>query len=477
MSPDAILALLKLRAEFTSRYDPDSWIFLGAGAFAVVARVQSLVLDQPVALKVFHRFDRTIKRRLQAEVTNTQRILSHAVVQVYTAFFLDDDTAWLEMESVDGPDLQRELERREQEACPFTTTEALDLALAATIPVAEAHAVGVIHRDIKPSNYLLPSSRAPLLKLGDFGISKHLQDARLTGTGQFPGTPSWACPEAYDGHPLGTPADVYNLAALAFLLLANRPAYDLPRRATPNQWLAAHRHLAPRRVRDFRPEVHPALEDALRRSLHKDPARRLPLPDLVAAIRSAQLPQATGASSHSPPARRRLRMAVAGMSLALVLFGLAALAISHAPRPSAPLASSSSISLPLPVSPTPSASEARPAEAASPAPERITAGPAAKPRRHGFRVELDAEWLTLTNATGGRVAEISVTIVGPDGALATAATSGVLAPGEEITFPLSAFSPRPTWPPKDVLVSADALGGRQAFPVSPRNSAIAMDTK
>jgi hypothetical protein len=84
-----------------------------------------------------------------------------------------------------------------------------------------------------------------------------------------------------------------------------------------------------------------------------------------------------------------------------------------------------------------------------------------------FRVELDVEWLTLMNATGDRVAEIAVTAVGPDGAQAAAATSGVLAPGEEITIPLSAFSPRPTWPPRDILVSADAPGGRRAFPVSP----------
>jgi serine/threonine protein kinase len=465
LSPDAILALLKHRAEFTSRYDPDSWSFLGAGAFAVVARVQNRMLDQPVALKVFHGFDRTIRRRLQAEVMNAQRVLSHAVVQVYTAFFLDDDTAWLEMEAVDGHDLQRELDRREGEACPFTTTEALDLALAATVPVAEAHAAGVIHRDIKPSNYLLPSSRAPLLKLGDFGISKHLQDARLTGTGQFPGTPSWACPEAYDGHPLGTPADVYNLAALAFLLLANRPAYDVPRRATPNQWLAAHRHLVPRRVRDFRPEVHPDLEDALRRSLHKDPARRLPLPDLADAIRSAQQHQAAGASPQSAPsARKRLPVAIAGVGVALLLFGLAGLALSHSPRPSAPPVSSSSLRLPLPVSAPPSASEARPAEV--PAPGPTAARPAANVPRPGFRVEVDAEWLTLTNATGGRVTEISVTVVGPDGLEAAAATSGGLGPGEEITLPLSAFSPRPTWPPKQVVVSADTPRGRRTFPIS-----------
>jgi serine/threonine protein kinase len=433
----------------------------------VVARVQNLALERLVALKVFHGFDRTIRRRLQAEVTNTQRVLSHAVVQVYTAFFLDDDTAWLEMESVDGPDLQRELDRREYEARPFTTAEALDLALAATVPVAEAHAVGVIHRDIKPSNYLLPSSGAPLLKLGDFGISKHLQDARLTGTGQFPGTPSWACPEAYDGHPLGTPADVYSLAALAFLLLANRPAYDVPRRATPNQWLAAHRHLAARRVRDFKPEVHPGLEDALRRSLHKDPGRRLPLPDLADAIRSAQRHQPAGASPQSAaPARKGLPVTLAGMSVALLLFGLAALALSHGPRPSAPLLSSSSLHLSLPASPTAFASEARRAEVPSPVPLRIAARPSPSVGRPGFRVEVDAEWLTLTNATGGRVAEISVAVVGPDGAEAAAATSGVLAPGEEITLPLSAFSPRPTWPPKHLAVSADTPGGRRTFPTS-----------
>jgi serine/threonine protein kinase len=468
LSPDAILAYLRNRSEFTSRYDPDSWTFLGAGAFAAVARVQNLMLDRPVALKVFNGFDPTIRRRLQAEVTNTQRVLSHAVVQVYTAFFLDDDTAWLEMEAVDGPDLQRELDRRWEEARPFSTAEALELALAAAVPVAEAHAAGVIHRDIKPSNYLLPSSRAPLLKLGDFGISKHLQDARVTGTGQFPGTPSWACPEAYDGDPLGTPADVYNLAALAFLLLANRPAYDLPRRATPNQWLAAHRHLAPRRVRDFRPEVHPALEDAIRRSLHKDPARRLPLPDLVDAIRSAQRHQSIGASTQAAtPAPKGFPVALAGMSLVLLLFGLAALPLSHAPRSSAPLAPSSSMSLSPPVSPAPSAAEAHPAEAASPTPAPIPVRPATPIHRPVFRVELDVEWLTLMNATGDRVAEIAVTAVGPDGAQAAAATSGVLAPGEEITIPLSAFSPRPTWPPRDILVSADAPGGRRAFPVSP----------
>ena len=288
MSQDPILALLRQRTEFTSRYDPDSWTFLGAGAFAVVARVHNRMIDQPVALKVFHRFDPTVRKRLQVEVTNTQRVRSHAVVQVHTAYFLDDDTAWLEMEYVDGPDLQRELDRREEEARPFTTAEALDLALAATVPVAEAHAVGVIHRDVKPSNYLLPSSKTPLLKLGDFGISKHLQDARLTGTGQFPGTPSWACPEAYDGKPLGTPADVYNLAALAFLLLANRPVYDVPRKATPPQWLAAHRNQSPRRVRDFNSDVHRSLEDALRRALHKDPARRLSLIDLCEAMRTAK---------------------------------------------------------------------------------------------------------------------------------------------------------------------------------------------
>jgi hypothetical protein len=242
----------------------------------------------------------------------------------------------------------------------------------------------------------------------------------------------------------------------------------VPRRATPNQWLAAHRHLAPRRLRDFKPEVHPDLEDALRRSLHKDPTRRLPLENLADAIRSGQRHQAAAAAPQSgTPAPRGFAAALAGMSMALLFIALAALGLSHAPRPFAPPVSSSSPHLPLPVSPTPSASAAPPGEVPSPAPARIAAHPATSVRRPGFRVELDAEWLTLTNATGGRVGGISVAVVGPDGAEAVAAGGGVLDPGEEITFPFSAFSPRPTGSPRHVVVSADTPGGRRTFPTSP----------
>jgi serine/threonine protein kinase len=457
LSPDAILALLKQRTEFTSRYDSDSWRFLGRGAFAVVALVQNRVLDQAVAVKVFHHFDPTTKKRLQAEVTNAGRILSRTVIQIHTAFFLDDDAAWLEMEYVDGIDLQRELERREQQTRPFTTGEALDLALAAAIPVAEAHAVRVIHRDVKPSNYLLPSSRAPLLKLGDFGISKHLQDARLTGTGQFPGTPSWACPEAYDGQPLGTPADVYNLALLTFLLLARRPVYDIPRKATPSQWLAAHRHQAPRRVRDFNPEVHPVLEDALWHGLHKDPARRLDLPALTDAIRTAKQHLVEGGSpALGPPVIKRVPRSVAGLGLASALLALGTLALNHAARRSLP---------PLPPTSHPASdSPTPPGAAVVPASPPPSTAPAVRMvPKPDFRVVFGPEWLTLTNGTGWRLTNVLVGVVGPEGSTAAAATSSALGPGEELTLPRSVFSPQPNWPPKKVMVSADTPEGRLRF--------------
>ncbi len=56
-----------------------------------------------------------------------------------------------------------------------------------------AHAAGVIHQDIKPANLILDEHHRLLLT--DFGLARTREDARLTGTGVFLGTPLYVSPE------------------------------------------------------------------------------------------------------------------------------------------------------------------------------------------------------------------------------------------------------------------------------------------
>jgi len=82
-----------------------------------------------------------------------------------------------------------------------------------------AHSHGIVHRDVKPGNVMITEDGRP--KLMDFGIAKR-EDASLTQTGTFLGTPSYASPEQIkEGHATGL-SDVFSFGVVAFELLAGQ---------------------------------------------------------------------------------------------------------------------------------------------------------------------------------------------------------------------------------------------------------------
>jgi eukaryotic-like serine/threonine-protein kinase len=87
-----------------------------------------------------------------------------------------------------------------------------------------AHDAGVVHRDLKPANIYAATVDGRIeWKILDFGVSKHTDEATLTGA-QLVGTPGYMAPEQAKGDAIDRRVDIYALGVVCYRLITGRPA-------------------------------------------------------------------------------------------------------------------------------------------------------------------------------------------------------------------------------------------------------------
>src|SRR6266545_5832499 len=165
----ALRALCFSDMVFRERYD--GWRVVGRGPWATVVRTRSLDMGRDIALKVFVNLDHELLERVREEVRAAQALATPYFVHTYSLFDRGR-IAWFEMEVVDGPNLQQELDRLTAAGERLPLIRAYQIALAVSRCIWHAHRRGVLHRDIKPANVLLPTSGEPVAKVSDFGIAR-----------------------------------------------------------------------------------------------------------------------------------------------------------------------------------------------------------------------------------------------------------------------------------------------------------------
>jgi WD40 repeat protein len=192
------------------------------------------------------------------------------------------------------------------------------IALQAAEALAYAHERGVIHRDVKPSNLLLDGHGA--VWVTDFGLAKATDSADLTHTGDVVGTVRYMAPERFRGE-CDARSDVYALGLTLYEMLTLRPAFAATDRLTLIDQIA---RLDPPRPRSLDSRIPRDLETIVMKAIDKDPGRRYPLADDLAADLRRFLADEPITARRIGPVERlvcwgRRNPVVAGLTAAVVL--------------------------------------------------------------------------------------------------------------------------------------------------------------
>jgi serine/threonine protein kinase len=149
--------------------------------------------------------------------------------------------------------------------------------------LGHAHDRGVLHRDIKPSNVLVTSDGMPMLL--DFNLAREPELAGGAAAEATPGgTIDYMSPEHLKALAEGSSAgldgrgDIYGLGVVLFEAVTGKRPFSTPRRGASVVDVllqgAQERYRGLPRLRDRYPDIPPALEAVIRRSLEPVAARR-----------------------------------------------------------------------------------------------------------------------------------------------------------------------------------------------------------
>ncbi|MBW2522549.1 MAG: serine/threonine protein kinase [Deltaproteobacteria bacterium] len=171
------------------------------------------------------------KKRFIAMFLDEARLsanFSHSnIVQVFD-IGVGDQTYFIVMEYVDGPDLKAVINHLRSNNRPFPVESAIlicskiceGLGYAHEMTDAEGTPLKAVHRDISPPNVLL--SKHGEVKIVDFGLAKASTQLEKSEAGIIKGKFHYLAPEAAHGREVDQRADIFAVGIILWEMLAGR---------------------------------------------------------------------------------------------------------------------------------------------------------------------------------------------------------------------------------------------------------------
>jgi serine/threonine-protein kinase len=244
---------------------------IGQGGMGKVYRATHIHMDTLVAVKVLHTelaSDHIALERFRREARAAAQ-LHHPNVVAVTDFgvTLDNSTAYLVMEFLEGTDLREAIKQKKIMGYEDTFFILQQVCSA----LDEAHAKGIVHRDLKPDNIWLIRGNDSIeqVKVLDFGIAKLKTTTdmiKLTQQGIIVGTPHYMSPEQCRGEELDARSDIYSLGVIVYEMLTGQVPFQAP---TPVGVVIKHASERPHPLHYLRAEIPWQIEEIVLRSLEK----------------------------------------------------------------------------------------------------------------------------------------------------------------------------------------------------------------
>ncbi|MEW5304040.1 MAG: hypothetical protein WDW38_003165 [Sanguina aurantia] len=206
---------------------------LNSGTFGFVQLAKEKATGEIIAIKFIERGEK-ITKYVEREIIN-HRCLVHPHIIQYKEVFLTPNHLCIAMEFAPGGDMFEYVVRKNG----LKEDEARWFFQQLIVGLDYCHRMGVVNRDIKLENTLLDSSPRPLVKICDFGYSKH--EKFQSAPGSRVGTPAYLAPEVilttkgktYDGKI----ADIWSCGVMLYVMLVGAYPFERPEDKHDNQKL------------------------------------------------------------------------------------------------------------------------------------------------------------------------------------------------------------------------------------------------
>jgi serine/threonine protein kinase len=241
---------------------------LADGAEAEVYRGADVVTGEPVVLKVPHDSVLTqpmLGARWRREARLMEK-LDHARLQCLVDRGRRHSRPYLALEFVPGGSVRTWMSVHG----PVPIDQAVAWGHQLIEALAYIHGLGVVHRDLKPENVLITDDSA--VKLGDFGAAARYRTWLPWRPPEPPeGTAGYVSPEVVGGLRGDPRSDVYGWGVLMYELLTGASPFHAEASV---DLLKAPLTQHPRRLREVRSDIPPALEAVVLTTMRRNPDHR-----------------------------------------------------------------------------------------------------------------------------------------------------------------------------------------------------------